>query len=437
MTTIQKNSLILVVDDSYTNLLIISSLLKYSGFDVSIASDGESALQQVECSKLPDLILLDLVMPGIDGFETCKRLKSNPTTSDIPVIFMTGMADIDSKVKALELGAVDYIIKPFQSEEVLARLKTHLQLRNLTKTLEFRVAERTSELTQALAELQASQSQLIQKEKMSALGNLVAGVAHEINNPLGFIGGNLQPAIEHIQDLLHIIDLYQTYYPHPVSELQAEISAIDLDFIRSDLPNLIASMQEGVLRIRDITTSLRTFSRGDSDRRLLCNIHDCINSTLIILKHRLKSTANRPDIQVIKNYAKLPMIECFTGPINQVFMNILANSIDAIDESNYGRTLENILANPNQIHIQTSLSEDENFVIIKIQDNGVGMSPTTQEKIFEHLFTTKDVGEGTGLGLSIVREIIIEKHGGNIEVNSVLGKGSEFIVTLPINNKNG
>ncbi|MTJ15236.1 hybrid sensor histidine kinase/response regulator [Anabaena sp. UHCC 0187] len=436
MTTIQENSLILVVDDSYTNLLIISDLLKYSGFDVSIASDGESALQQVEC-KPPDLILLDLVMPGIDGFEICKRLKSNPTTSDIPVIFMTGMADTDSKVKGFELGAVDYIIKPFQATEVLARLKTHLQLRNLTKTLEFRVAAKTSELTKALAELQASQAQLVQKEKMSALGNLVAGVAHEINNPLGFIAGNLQPAIEHIQDLLHIIDLYQSYYPQPIPELQAEISDIDLDFIRDDLPSLIASMQEGVLRIRDITTSLRTFSRGDKDRQVLCNIHDCINSTLIILKHRLKSTANRPDIQVIKNYAKLPLIQCFSGPLNQVFMNILANSIDAIDESNYGRTLENILANPNKIDIQTNLSEDGNSVIIEIKDNGVGMSPTTQEKIFEHLFTTKAVGQGTGLGLSIVKEIIIVKHGGNIEVNSVVGKGSEFVITLPINNKNG
>ncbi len=436
MTTIQENSLILVVDDSYTNLLIISDLLKYSGFDVAIASDGESALQQVEC-KPPDLILLDLVMPGIDGFEICKRLKSNPSTSDIPVIFMTGMADTDSKVKGFELGAVDYIIKPFQSAEVLARLKTHLQLRNFTKTLEFRVAERTSALTQALEELKTSQTQLVQQEKMSALGNLVAGVAHEINNPLGFIGGNLQPAIEHIQDLLHIIDLYKIYYPQPVPELQAEISEINLDFIRDDLPNLIASMEEGVLRIRDITTSLRTFSRGDSDRQVLCNIHDCINSTLIILKHRLKSTANRPDIQVIKNYAKLPLIQCFSGPLNQVFMNILANAIDAIDESNYGRTLANILANPNKIDIQTSLSEDGNSVIIEIKDNGVGMSPTTQEKIFEHLFTTKAVGQGTGLGLSIVKEIIIEKHGGNIEVNSSLGKGSEFVITLPINNKNG
>ncbi|MFM7407632.1 MAG: response regulator [Cuspidothrix sp.] len=435
MNTIEKNSLILVVDDTYSNLLHISDLLRYSGFDVSIASDGESALKQV-ASKLPDLILLDLVMPGIDGFEICKRLKSNPITSDIPVIFMTGMADIDSKVKALELGAVDYIIKPFQSEEVLARLKTHLQLRNLTKTLELRVAQRTSQLTQALEELQISQTQLVQKEKMSALGNLVAGVAHEINNPLGFIAGNLQPAIEYIQDLIHVIDLYQTYYPQPVGELQVQLSDIDLDFIREDLPNLLASMREGVTRIRDITTSLRTFSRGDTDQEILCNIHDCINSTLIILKHRLKATSTRPDIQVIRNYAHLPLIECFSGPLNQVFMNILANSIDAIDESNHGRTVENILANPNQIHIQTSLSEDGNSVMIEIKDNGVGMSDTTKAKIFDHLFTTKPVGEGTGLGLSIVRDIIIEKHGGNIEVNSTPGKGSEFVITLPIKHNN-
>lgn len=434
MTTIQEDSLILVVDDSYSNLLVISNLLKKAGFEVCVAYDGETALQEIEtiAPDLPDLILLDVLMPGIDGFETCRRLKNNSDTADIPIIFMTGMADTKSKVKALELGAVDYIIKPFQPEEVLARLKTHLQLRNLTKTLELRVAERTSELTRALEELQNSQLQLIQKEKMSALGNLVASVAHEINNPVGFIAGNLQPAIEHIQDLLLVIDLYRSYYPEPVSELETQISHIDLEFVRSDLPNLITSMQEGVKRIREITNSLRTFARGDNDVKSACNIHDCINSTLIILKHRLKATPNRPAIQVIKNYGNIPLVECFIGPLNQVFMNLLANAIDALEESNQGKTLEYITTNPNQIYIDTHLKEDKKYVIIKIQDNGIGMSEETKAQIFDNLFTTKAIGEGTGLGLSIVKQIIIEKHGGKIKVNSLLGKGSEFIIALPV-----
>ncbi|MBD2385771.1 hybrid sensor histidine kinase/response regulator [Cylindrospermum sp. FACHB-282] len=426
----EENSLILVVDDTATNLEIISYLLIDAGFEVTTAIDGEKALKQVQ-SRQPHLILLDIMMPGIDGFETCKRLKENPETSDIPIIFMTAIIDTESKVKGLNLGAVDYIIKPFQKDEVLARIKTHLQLRNLTKSLETRVLERTAELSQALNDLQESQLQLIQKEKMSALGNLVAGVAHEINNPVGFIAGNLQPATNYIQDLFRIIDLYQKYYPEPVPEIHEEIAAIDLEYIRTDLPNLIASMKEGVQRIRNISTSLRTFSRADSDRKTSCNIHDGINSTLMILKHRLKATSARPDIQVFRNYSNLPPIECFSGLLNQVFMNLLANAIDALEESNSGRSFHDIQANPHQIKIQTALTEDKNHVMIRIQDNGVGMSDETQERIFNNLFTTKPIGQGTGLGLSIARQIIVEKHRGTLQVKSILGKGSEFLITIP------
>ncbi|AFZ28174.1 histidine kinase,Response regulator receiver domain protein,histidine kinase [Cylindrospermum stagnale PCC 7417] len=431
MTNIQENNLILVVDDTITNLEIISIILTNAGFEVTTAIDGQKALDLVQ-DKQPNLILLDLMMPGIDGFETCKRLKQNQETSDIPVIFMTAIVDTESKVKALSLGAVDYIIKPFQQEEVVARIKTHLQLRNLTKTLETRVAERTAALSQALKDLQESQLQLVQREKMSALGNLVAGVAHEINNPVGFISGNLQPAMNYIQDLFRIIDLYQKYYPQEVPEIHQEIAAIDLDYVRSDLPKLISSMKEGVQRIRNISTSLRTFSRADSDRKTSCNIHDGINSTLMILKHRLKATSARPDIQVVRNYGNLPLIECFSGQLNQVFMNLLANAIDALEESNFGRSFDEIKENPHQIKIQTTLTEDKNDVMIRIQDNGVGMSPEIKERIFDHLFTTKPVGQGTGLGLSIARQIIVEKHGGTLEVNSILAQGSEFLITIPI-----
>ncbi|BAZ29684.1 response regulator receiver sensor signal transduction histidine kinase [Cylindrospermum sp. NIES-4074] len=431
MSNIQEKELILVVDDTATNLEIISHLLKHTGFEVITAMDGEKALQLVQ-ERQPDLILLDVMMPRVDGFETCEKLKLNPETSDIPVIFMTAIVDTESKVKGLSLGAVDYIIKPFQDQEVLARIKTHLQLRNLTKTLETRVAERTAALSQALKDLQESQIQLIQKEKMSALGNLVAGVAHEINNPVGFIAGNLQPAINYIHDLFHIIDLYQKQYPEYVPEIHEEIAAIDLDYIRSDLPNLISSMKEGVQRIRNISTSLRNFSRADSASKTPCNIHDGIDTTIMILRHRLKASPNRPDIQVIREFSNLPLIECFSGQMNQVFMNLLANAIDALEESNSGRSLDEIQANPNQIKIKTSLTEDHTNVVIRIQDNGVGMSNETQNKIFDHLFTTKSVGQGTGLGLSIARQIIVEKHGGTLEVNSVPGQGSEFVIIMPI-----
>ncbi len=426
-----EDNLILVVDDTNTNLEIVFNTLTNVGFKVITESDGKKALQQVEY-KLPDLILLDVMMPGIDGFETCKRLKQNSATCDIPVIFMTANSDNDSKVKGLNIGAVDYITKPFHEEELLARIKTHLQLRNLTKTLEKRVAERTAALSRALKDLQESQLHLVQTEKMSALGQLVAGVAHEINNPVGFIHGNLGHASVYFQDMINIINLYQQHYPNPVPEITKEIAAIDLKYMLSDLPNLISSMKEGVQRIRNISTSLRTFSRADSDRKVSCNIHDGIDSTIMILKHRLKASEDRPDIQVIKDYDNLPELECFIGQLNQVFMNLLANAIDALEESNVGRTYIEIEANPNQVLIQTTLTEDKNHLLIRIKDNGVGMSTDVQQKIFDHLFTTKPVGQGTGLGLSIARQIVVEKHGGTLEINSSLGKGSEFIIKLPI-----
>ncbi|MEG4849330.1 AAA family ATPase [Microcoleus sp. B5-D4] len=282
-----------------------------------------------------------------------------------------------------------------------------------------------------LNDLKQMQLQLVQGEKMSALGNLVAGVAHEINNPVGFIAGNLQPAIEYVGDLFNLIDLYQEKFPNPGVEIEAEIEDMDLEYLREDLPKLIGSMQEGVDRIRNISTSLRTFSRADSDRPVSFNIHDGLESTLLILKHRLKASEFRPAIAVVKDYGNLPLVKCFPGQLNQVFMNVLANAIDALEESNKGRSFSEIKALPNQITVQTALSESNNQVLIRIKDNGVGMSPEVKENIFNHLFTTKSVGQGTGLGLSIAYQIVVEKHGGTLVVNSSLGQGSEFVISIP------
>ncbi|MDB9512028.1 response regulator [Kamptonema animale CS-326] len=416
--------LILIVDDTPTNLDVISEALSNAGYKVAIATSGERALQQIE-RRQPDLILLDVMMPGIDGFETCKRLKANAKTCDIPVIFMTALADVDNKVKGLKLGAVDYVTKPFQEQEVLARVKTHLQLRLLTQNLEQQVAQKT-------AELRAVQIQVIQREKMSALGNLVAGVAHEINNPVCFLSGNIKPALEYIKDLFGLLDLVQQESANFSPAIQEKIEAIDLEYIREDLPKLVGSMQEGVNRIKDISISLRTFSRADSDRAVACNIHDGIDSTIMILKHRLKANENRPEIQVIKEYGDLPQVECYAGQLNQVFMNILSNAIDALEESNTGRSYAEVKIHPNQITIKTELSEDSQQAIIHIKDNGIGMSDGLRHKIFDDLFTTKEVGKGTGLGLAIARQIVVEKHSGMIEVDSNLGEGTEFRILLPV-----
>lgn len=287
-------------------------------------------------------------------------------------------------------------------------------------------------LERYLNDLQQMQLQLVQSEKMSALGNLVAGIAHEINNPVGFLTGNLQPAQDYIADLFNLIDLYQEKFPNPGVEIEAELEEMDLEYLREDLPKLIDSMKEGVQRIRNISTSLRTFSRSDSERPVPFNLHDGLDSTLLILKHRLKASELRPAIEVVKEYGNLPLVKCFPGQLNQVFMNILANAIEALEESNNGRSFGEIKAKPNQITVQTTLSEAKNQVVICIKDNGVGMSNEVKENIFNHLFTTKSVGQGTGLGLSIAREIVVKKHGGTLAVNSSLGQGSEFIISLPM-----
>ncbi|PZV05998.1 MAG: hybrid sensor histidine kinase/response regulator [Leptolyngbya sp.] len=423
--------LILVVDDTPANLEVVCETLGDAGYEVATAINGDRALKRVQAYP-PDLILLDVQMPGMDGFETCQRLKADSTTASIPIIFMTALSDADSKEKGFVLGAVDYITKPFQEKEMLRRVKTHLQLRQLTKNLEQRVAEQTADLEATLRQLQQSQLQLVHSEKMSTLGNLVAGVAHEINNPLGFIAGNLKPAQDEIEDLFRLIDLYRKELSQPSATLQAIVKAMDLEYLQEDLPKLIGSMQEGVDRIRTISTSLRTFSRSDCDRPILCNIHDGIDSTIMILKHRLKANETRPEIEVITDYGDLPQVECFAGQLNQVFMNLLANAIDALEDSNQGRSFAAIQANPNQIIIKTELSDDRQQSTIRIQDNGIGMTKAVKQKIFEHLFTTKGVGQGTGLGLAIVHQIVVEKHSGRVEVNSTLGRGTEFLISIPV-----
>ncbi|MEH1782098.1 MAG: ATP-binding protein [Nostoc sp.] len=291
---------------------------------------------------------------------------------------------------------------------------------------QYKLEERSHELETMLLNLQ------IMQNKMSTLGSLVADVAHEINNPVGFIAGNLTPAKEYIQNLLHLINLYQQTYPKASQEIEETIQLIDLEYVRDDLPKLISSMREGTDRISNISNSLRTFSRADTEQKVLFNIHEGINSTLIILKHRLKANKIRPAIELVQDYGEFPLVECFPGQLNQVFMNLLANAIDALEESNYGLGFDEIKLNPNQITIHTALTEDNNHVSIRIQDNGVGISSDVQQKMFDHLFTTKPVGKGTGLGLSIAYQIIVQKHQGTLEVNSVLGAGSEFRITIPI-----
>ncbi|WP_414754547.1 AAA family ATPase [Anabaena sp. CCY 9910] len=278
--------------------------------------------------------------------------------------------------------------------------------------------------------LEQSQLQIVQSEKMASLGNLVAGVAHEINNPIGFLNGSISNAQEYVQDLLDYIALYQQYHPEAAAPVKTKAKNIDLQYLCEDLPKLLNSMQGASDRIQSISTSLRTFSRADSEYKVMANLHEGIDSTLLILKYRLKANEYRPAIPVITEYSELPAIKCFPGQLNQVFMNILANAIDMFDEVAKSQSYKEIEAHPQKITIRTTM--EANQVIISIADNGKGMSEDVKVRIFDHLFTTKGVGKGTGLGLAIARQIVVEKHGGSLEVQSQLGKGSDFCIQLPL-----
>ncbi|MCC5653909.1 HAMP domain-containing protein [Nostoc sp. XA013] len=297
--------------------------------------------------------------------------------------------------------------------------------------LEDRVEERTTELKNALEELQRTQSQVVQSEKMSSLGQLVAGVAHEINNPVNFIHGNLAHVQEYTQDLLALMQLYQEHNSNPAPEIQIAVEEMDLEFLQEDLPKMLSSMKVGTDRIRQIVLSLRNFSRTDEAEFKSVDIHEGIDSTLMILQHRLKAKPEQPEIEVTKDYAIVPLIECYAGQLNQVFMNILVNAIDALEESNAKRTYQEIKDNPSRIKIRTSVV-NSTWVEVAIADNGVGISKEFQQRIFDPFFTTKPIGKGTGMGMSISYQIVTEKHGGKLECFSTAGEGTEFIIQVPL-----
>jgi signal transduction histidine kinase len=259
----------------------------------------------------------------------------------------------------------------------------------------------------------------------------VAGVAHEINNPVSFIYGNLIHAREYTSDLLGLIELYQQQYPKPTPEIESEIEGIDLEFLMADLPKLLDSMRVGAERICEIVAALRNFSRLAEAEMKAVDLHDGLDSTLMILHNRLRAQGEHPEIQVIKEYGDLPKVECYAGQLNQVFMNLLSNALDAIDEQNQKRSLDEIKGDPSFIRIRTELL-NQYEVAISIADNGPGMTEDVKARLFDPFFTTKPVGTGTGLGLSISYQIVVNKHGGQFYCNSQLGKGTEFVIQIPI-----
>lgn len=572
------------MDDTADNVRLLSKMLAEKGYKVFKALSGKMALTACATSR-PDLILLDVMMPEMDGYEVCRRLKADEGTGKIPVIFLSALNDVGDKVKAFEVGGVDYITKPFQRAEVLSRVEIHLQLCGLQIDLEeknssleeeirerekaqkaleiseaknksilqaipdimFRIdaggsfldyrlpeenelkspcfpqgedcagknisevlsgdfaswlqhyiletleggkiqiaeymqqvdgkcrayevrfvksgesevlaiardissrkqaeAERLQaealvrsqkeELEKALGELQAAQVQLVQNEKMAALGQLVAGIAHEINNPVSFIYSNLACAGQYIEDLLSLIELYQQEYPEPKAIVRETIDEIELDFLVEDLPDILEAMHRGADRIRAIVMSLRNFSRLDEAELKAVDIHEGIDSTLVMLQHRLSGGETGEAIEVIKKYGDLPLVNCYARQLNQVFINLLNNAIDALSGSYKEKKETELPSNMPEDFIPTIIITTEkagpDTISIRIANNGPGISESVRSRLFDPFFTTKPVGKGVGLSLSICYQIVVQKHGGKIACSSELaGRGTEFAIALPV-----
>jgi PAS domain S-box-containing protein len=356
-----------------------------------------------------------------------------------PVVRYDGEERLFSTVKsAIRDGNGQVIQTVGLSRDITERKLAEVALRKS----EAQYRAKVQELETAYRELQNTQAQLIQAEKMSSLGQMLAGIAHEINNPTSFIYGNITPAIEYAEDLLKIVELYRQYYPEPVAEISEQLEASDADFIAEDFPKLLVSIKEGANRISQIVLSLRNFSRLDEKERQRVDIHEGIDNTLLLLKHRLKQQPSRPEIQIIKEYGELPLVECYPSQLNQVFMNILSNAIDALEDSNGLWVMDNREESANDplpissyplptIWIYSEV-RDRNSVTVRIVDNGSGMTPEVQQNVFNPFFTTKPLGKGTGLGLAISYQIVVEKHSGRLECFSTQGQGTEFLIYLPI-----
>lgn len=419
---------ILIVDDMPNNLRLLSAMLKTQNYDVRSAISGTLALKSIQVLP-PDLILLDINMPHMDGYEVCKNLKDNQKTSNIPIIFVSALSDVFDKVKAFKLGAADYITKPFQLEEVVARVETQINNLNLQKQLresEAKAVAQSQQLGQALQQLQKAQSHLIISEKMSSLGQLVVSIANELNNPINFIYGNLSHARSYAQSLLKLLTMYQEALPETTAAISQEIEAIDLDFLKSDLLQLLTSMDIGAERIYRLVQSLQNFSSFEVGDFKLVDIYEGLDSCLILLQHRLKAKLGEPGINVIKEYDNLPLIECYPGQMNQVFMHILTNAVNTLDEQR--KKKEN---KEPQITIKTKLC-NKNYLEISIRDNGPGMDEIEQRNLFNGLFHTPEIDTERKLAMACSHHIITEKHQGQLRCISKLNQGTEFIIELPI-----
>lgn len=423
-----KTQRLLIVDDKAENIQILMELLK-DRYKISAATSGGKALELIENGLQPDLILLDVIMPAMDGFQVISKLKGSDETSSIPVIFVTGLNDTDVERKGLDMGAIDFISKPFSPELVKARIRNHLELKQIRDGLEDIVAARTGELSiinqklqseiedkeKAYDQLKSAQTALVSQEKLASIGQLSSGIAHELNNPLGFITSNFYV-------LKHYFDSIQGFIEEACGliessdSLDALVEKYNIDSVTEEIKAIFDESAEGFTRISCIVDNLLAFARTDNGKLSLLNINAAIKSTLAVARNELKYVA-----EVTEDFGDIPDSEFNAGEVNQVFLNILLNAAYAV-KSQQRQT-------PGHINIKTW--NDDKWIYISIEDDGPGVPENIQEKIFDIFFTTKPMGEGTGLGLNIVHDIIVSRHKGDIKLTSEPGRTC-FTITLPI-----
>jgi C4-dicarboxylate-specific signal transduction histidine kinase len=409
---------ILIVDDLVANLNLLKDILQGQGFKVRPATSGRLALDAARHTP-PDLILLDINMPEMDGYEVCRAFKADPALAEIPILFISALGDTGDKVRAFNEGGQDYITKPFQVEEVLARVRTHLELCRVRLELK----ERNASLETALEQLKKAQSHLVISEKMAALGVMAAGVAHEINNPVNFVKSSVHSLHKDMQDLTSLADFCEGRMPaQALTELTEFKRGIEHETLMAEIPELFANILQGLARTEDIVKSLRSFARTDDMMCERVDLREVMDSVLIMLRGRLRDCA-----RIVKRYSDQPQVVGNVGKLSQVFINLLVNAVDAVE----AKARLEVVSEP-VITIETDVEsrDGKTYAVLRIADSGSGIAPENLQRVFDPFFTTKPVGKGIGLGLYICGNIIAE-HRGFIEIQSQVGAGTTFSILLP------